>query len=131
MHQWKEGSFETVTSAGCWNTRRLTYRGLGIEPVEGDDLGVWHTEWDVTHIASGVLLCTVVGLDEIEAFKLATMLADLTNWAEVDDLDELALDSPELIGQLILLSNLFGGSLAIRGVRTTPLRAATPHWVAR
>ena len=131
MHRWREGKYETATPEGFCSTRGFVYHGLGIEPVEDDDCGVWHTDWDVTHVASGALVCTIVGLDEAEAFKLATILAELTRWASVLTLDELAHGSPELIGQLLLLSDLFGGSLAIRGLPSAPLVAPKPYWAAK
>jgi len=131
MHLWKEGTYAAVTLEGCCSTRGFIYHGLGIEPVEDDDCGVWHTDWDVTHIASGALICTIVGLDEAEAFKLATMLADLTSWTDLSSLDDLVFDSPELVGRLLMLSDLFGGSLAIRGLPSAPLHAPTPYWAAK
>ena len=131
MHRWREGIFETATPDGFGSTHGFIYRGIGIEPVEDDDCGIWYTDWDVTHIASGALICTIVGLDEAEAFKLATMLADITSWASVSNLDDLLFASPELVGQLLLLSDLFGGSLAIRGLPSAPLLAPTPYWAVK
>jgi hypothetical protein len=130
MHQWKPGSYLTVNAEGGRYCSGLVYRGIGIEPVADDDSGAWYTDWDVTHLASGALIGSIVGLDEAEAFKLATMMADATDWAAIGDLDELALGTPKLTSKLLRLADLFGGSLAVREMAMTPPRAPAPHWAA-
>jgi hypothetical protein len=131
MHQWKPGSYPSISVEGLpQQSAGLVYRGIGIEPVADTDSGVWYTDWEVTHLASGRLIGSIVGLDEAEALKLATMLADAADWTAIHDLDELARGTLELKSKLLLLSGLFNGSLAVCGVTVAPPHAPAPHWQA-
>ncbi len=126
MDHWKETQYRTATRAGYLPVRGFVYRGIGIEPVADEDGGVWHTDWDVTHLTSGALIGTIVGLDQEEATKLATMLAEVADWDAVDDADEFSIISPSLANHLSMLADLFGGALA--RCKAPPLRAPLPHW---
>ena len=130
MRQWKRASYLTISAEGRRHCSGLTYGGICIEPVADDDCGAWYTDWDVTHLASGALIGSIVGLDETEAFKLATLIADATNWAGIRDLDELSMGSPKLTSKLLMLSDLFDGSLALRGIAVASDHAPMPYWAA-
>jgi hypothetical protein len=128
MYQWKETLYRTATSEGCLPVRGFVYRGIGIEPVVDEDGGVWHTDWDVTHIASGAFIGTIVGLDQDEAVKFATMLAEVADWGALADANELATIPPSLGNHLSVLADLFGGALARCEAPAAPLRARSPYW---
>lgn len=127
MHQWKQAHFEAATSQGRFGVNGLVYRGLGLECVTDDSGGVWFDEWDVTHLASGCRIGTITGLDEAEAFKLATMLADLATWADFEVPTGACDVAPDLLARLLVLSDLSGGSFVVTGLPTPPLRAPAPH----
>jgi hypothetical protein len=109
MFHWKETQYRTATPAGYLPVRGFVYRGIGIEPVADEDGGVWHTDWDVTHIASGSLIGTIVGLDQDEAIKFATMLAEVADWDTLAEANGLAIVLPSLGSHLSVLADLFGG----------------------
>jgi len=115
MHQWKQAQFEAATPEGRLGVRGLVYRGLGLECITDDAGGVWYDDWDVTHIASGTRIGTIIGLDEEEAFKLATVIADVTDWTSGRLLSGLGRDS-ELATRLLMLADLAGGAFVVAGL---------------
>jgi hypothetical protein len=119
MHQWKLGHFEAAVPHGRVGVDGLVYRGLGLECVWDDCGGAWYDSWDVTHIASGCRIGTISDLDEDEAFKLATMIADIADWTSVGGKAEAMDLAPELLAKLVVLSDLSGSSFAVT-VRVGP-----------
>lgn len=93
----------------------LAYRGIGLEMVSDDQAGAWFDDWDVTHIGSGRRIGTITGLDEAEALKLATVIAELTDWSVHDDPENIIKEAPDLMTKLLVLADLAGGSLIVRG----------------
>lgn len=93
--------------------------------MSDDGGGVWFDDWDLTHLANGYRIGTITGLDEGEAFKLATMVADLTDWNAIANPDQIAEIAPDLMARLLLLSDLAGGAFVVTGLPTvaTGLRA--------
>ena len=129
MHQWKPGHFEAAMPYGRIGIDGLTYKGLGIECICDDGGGIWFDDWDVTHLASGRRIGTISGLDEAEAFKLATLIADLTDWGTLASPDNVADGAPDLLIRLLILSDLAGGAFVVTGglcksaVDQAPLRS--------
>lgn len=118
MHQWKPGHFEAAMPYGRIDIHGLVYRGLGLECVSDDGGGVWFDDWDLTHLASGYRIGTITGLDEGEAFKLATMVADLADWNAIAHPDQVAEIAPDLMARLLMLSDLAGGAFVVTGLHT-------------
>ena len=115
MFQWAQGSFDTVTAEGRFRIDGLVYKGLGLERVADFDGDTFFEDWDVTHIASGHRLGTIAGLDEEEALKLASLIADLADW-RADGPEELLKADPQLMIKLAMLSDLTGGTFIPRGI---------------
>ena len=121
MHHWKQTKFEAATPEGRLGVRGLVYRGLGLECITDDAGGVWYDDWDITHVASGVRIGTIIGLDEEEAFKLATVIADVTDWTSGSLLSCPDHDNA-LATRLLMLSDLAGGAFVVAGLDGPALR---------
>jgi len=131
MQQWKPGHFEVAMPYGRIDIDGLTYRGLGLECVPDDGGGVWFDDWDLTHLASGRRIGTITGLDEGEAFKLATLIADVTDWSAVVSPEQVAELAPDLMVRLLMLSDLAGGAFVITGLPADSGRKANAPSEAR
>ena len=125
MHQWKPAHFEAAMPYGRIDIDGLTYRGLGLECVPDDGGGVWFDDWDLTHLASGRRIGTITGLDEGEAFKLATLIADLTDWRAIESPEQVAEMAPDLVVRLLVLSDLAGGAFVVTGLPAAGNRKAS------
>lgn len=94
------------------------YTGLCIECIADDGGGIWFDDWDVTHLASGLRIGTISGLDEARPTSWQPCFADLTEWnviASPDQVSELAAD---LMNRLLILSDqLF---FTITGIAQSP-----------
>ena len=124
MHHWKQAQFEAATPEGRIGVRGLVYRGLGLECITDDAGGVWYDDWDVTHIASGYRIGTIIGLDEGEAFKLASVIADVTDWTSHTIQSGLGRDGA-LATRLLMLADLAGGAFVVTGLDSPAPRAVS------
>lgn len=125
MQQWKASDFATATPVGQHQVRGLVYGGIGLEPVFDDASGAWCEDWQVTHLATGVQVGTIVGLDRDEAMKLATLLAETVDWVAMLTLDELQALPLDVVSRLAILSDLSGGSLSFADL-PEPMPRLTP-----
>lgn len=79
-------------------------------------------DWDMTHLSSGRRIGTISGLDEAEAFKLATLIEDLTDWGALASPYNFADVGPDLLTRLLMLSDLAGGAFLVTGICPCPTR---------
>lgn len=113
MFNWKPGQFDVVSAQGHFGVVGFVFKGLGVEPIADDDCPDWSVEWDITHLASGYRVGTIVGLDKSEVFKLAGAIADLADWSGFGGPDEVFFMEPELHSKLSAISKKLGGCFTL------------------
>lgn len=81
---WEKATFDAAFSEDVAEVQGHVYAGLGLFPVGNaadDPIGQLYLpcEWSLTHLASGHLICRLIGT-RVEVYSMANRVAALAEW---------------------------------------------------